>query len=280
MKLFFPHYKELSTQQKLKARHFEIVRALMLEKLISINNNPNLTNDMLKEHLHLEENKTAFYANEKTKDFIEITFTFNLFELFDCCFDLKIYVHYDETGRQTHYTPHYKEDKTKHIDTKLSNHLNINHFKNDGMKLEFYILDVDSDTSYSLIKDHCFRTPEVSNNIKNKTYFINSMDYFFDKDHRICRKTFETKKFGNECGIKYYLNEYGQPEYELLLIKFVNHIYNVKEDIDDSFLNYESVNFEDTHWFKVVNKSFYDNLNGQNRIAFLDYLKLIEMLEI
>ena len=164
-------------------------------------------------------------------------------------------------------------------ETGLIKHLNIDHFNDPSMNLNFY-LDTDlTDSIYSLIKKHCFKTPDLLDKIKKQQFHANSMTYFFDKDHKICKKNFETKNFLESSGVKYYLDDYGTPENELLLIKFVNHVNAMKTDVDASILDYSSIDFENRNWFKIVNKIFYENLNGPNKVAFMDYLKLIEMIE-
>lgn len=276
MKLFFPHYKELSTKEMLKPRHFQIMHALMCEKLNAINNNPDITMELIQEHLHLEESETSFYANEKTKDCITITFTFNLYELFDCRFEMPIYVHYDENGRQTHYSSNYEGGTSE---TGLIKHLNIDHFNDPSMTLNFYLDMEFGGSTYVLVKKNCFKTPDLIDKIKAKTYYSNSMCYFFDKEHKLCKKSFETKKVLEGRSSNYYVDDFGTPQSELLLVSFVNHVNSIKTDVDTSFLDYASIDFEDTHWFKSVNKIFYDNFNGPNKVAFMDYLKLIEMIE-
>lgn len=267
MKLFFPHFKELSTNNKLKDKHFEIVRTLMCRKLASINNNPQLTPELIEEHLHLEKDETSFYVSEKADDCIIITFKFNLFELFDCEFDLPIYVYYDAKGQQTNYSAQYKCDLTS---PKLINHLNLNHFNKDH-KLEFYLQEDYYGAAYSI----------KHNNWVNiiKLRKLTSMTYFFDKEHKICRKTFEIKQLGTSKGTSYSLNSNGDIASEIMLLNFAKHIVNIKEDVDSSFFDHTSLNLEDNQWLKVVNKSFYENFNGENKVAFIDYLKLIEMIE-
>lgn len=105
------------------------------------------------------------------------------------------------------------------------------------------------------------------------------MTYFFDRDHKICRKTFEIKQLGASKGTSYSLNSNGDIESEIMLLNFAKHIVNTKEEVDSSFFDHTILNVEDNQWLKVVNKSFYDNFNGENKIAFIDYLKLIEMIE-
>jgi hypothetical protein len=78
----------------------------------------------------------------------------------------------------------------------------------------------------------------------------------------------------------YSLNSNGDVASELMLLRFTKHVMNVKAEVDSSFFDPKTINLEDNNWLKVVNKSFYDNLNGDNKVAFMDYLKLIEMIEI
>ena len=106
------------------------------------------------------------------------------------------------------------------------------------------------------------------------------MTYFFDKDHKICRKTFVLKNIVKSNSISYSLHSNGDVESEMMLLRFTNHIMKVKKDVDSSFFDYENFNLDDNNWLKIVNKSFYDNFNGDNKVAFMDYLKLIEMIEI
>lgn len=269
MKIIFPHFKDLSKNNTLKDKHFEIVRAMMCEKLISINNNPELTNDLIKEHLHLDQDETSFYVNEKANDCIIVTFKFNLFELFNCEFELPIYVYYNEDGQQSHYSAQYKGDL---LDSTLINYLNLNHFNKDPSQLEFHLQKDYYGSAYA---------------IKQKNWVVLialrkfvSMTYFFDQDHKVFRKTFEIKHLGKSSGTSYSLNSNGDIDAEMMLLRFTKHIMNVKADVDSSFFDYNNLNFEDNNWFKVVNKSFYDNLNGENKVGFMDYLKLIEMMEI
>jgi hypothetical protein len=269
MKLYFPHFEDLSTNNKIKDKHFEIIRAMMCEKLIAINNNPNLTKELIEEHLHLVKDETSFYVSEKASDCIIITFKFNLFELFDCEFDLSMYVYYDDTGQQTHYTAQYKGDL---MESTLINYLNLNHFNNGANQLEFYIQKDYYGSTYAIKQKHWVILLHLRK--------IANMTYFFDKDHKICRKTFELKNIVKSSGTSYSLNSNGDVETEMMLLRFTKHVMNVKSEVDSSFFNPKTINLEDNNWFKVVNNSFYDNFNGDNKVAFMDYLKLIEMIEI
>lgn len=269
MKLYFPHFEDLYTNNKLKDKHFEIVRAMMCEKLIAINNNPNLTKELIEEHLHLEKNETSFYSSEKTKDCMTITFKFNLFELFDCEFELPIYVYYGENGQQTHYSALYKGDS---LDSTLINYLNLNHFNKEGNELEFHLQKDFYGSAYAIKQKHWVMLLAIRK--------ISNMTYFFDKDHKICRKTFEIKQLVKSSATSYSLDSNGDIATEAMLLRFTKHVMNRKAEVDSSFFDPETINLEDNNWFKVVNKSFYDNLNGVNKVAFIDYLKLIEMIEI
>lgn len=273
MKLFFPHFKELSTNKKLKDKHFEIVRAMMCEKLISINNNPELTKDLIEEHLHLEKEETSFSISEKKDDFITVTFKFNLFELFDCEFELPIYIHYDEKGRQNNYTSYYTGNSRE---STLIKHLNLNNFNNENDELSFYLQKDFKGAAYSIKKKNWI----ILLHLRKVTH----MTYFFDKDHKICRKSFELRNLGANKGelqgASYSVNADSNIETELMLLRYTKHILNEKQEVDSSFFNSENLNLEDTYWFKVINTSFYDNWNGDNKVAFMDYLKLIEMMEI
>lgn len=269
MKLFFPHFKELSTNKKLKDKHFEIVRSMMCEKLISINNNPELTPELIEEHLHLEKESTYFSISEKKDDFITVTFKFNLFELFDCEFELPIYVYYDEKGQQTHYSALYKGES---LNSTLINHLNLNHFNKESNELEFHLQKDFYGSAYAIKQKHWVMLLAIRK--------MSNMTYFFDKDHKICRKTFELKHLVRSNATSYSLNSNGDVATEVMLLRFTKHVMNMKAEVDSSFFNHENIDLEDNNWFKVVNKSFYDNFNGDNKVAFMDYLKLIEMMEI
>lgn len=269
MKLFFPHYEDLSTNKKLKDTHFEIVRTMMCEKLIAINNNPNLTKSLIEEHLDLVKKETFFNVSEKNTDCIVITFKFNLFELFNCEFELPIYVYYDEKGQQTHYSAQYNGESR---DSTLINYLNLNHFNKEGAELEFYLQKDYYGSSYAIKQKHWVMLLSIRK--------ISNMIYFFDKDHEICRKKFELKHLMKPMTTSYTLNSNGDIASELMLLRFTKHVLNVKAEVDSSFFDPKNIELEDNNWFKVVNKSFYDNFNGDNKVAFIDYLKLIEMMEI
>ena len=269
MKLYFPHFKDLSMNNKLKDKHFEIIRAMMCEKLIAINNNPNLTKELIEEHLDLVKDETSFDVCGKSSDCILITFKFNLFELFECEFDLPIYVYYNEKGQQTHYSALYKGDS---LDSTLINYLNLNHFNKDNNELEFYLQKDFYGSAYAIKQKHWVILLHLRK--------ISNMTYFFDKDHKICRKTFELKNIVKSNSTSYSLHFNGDVESEMMLLRFTNHIMKVKKDVDSSFFDYENFNLDDNNWLKIVNKSFYDNFNGDNKVAFMDYLKLIEMIEI
>lgn len=269
MKLYFPHFEDLSMNNSLKDKHFEIIRAMMCQKLIAINNNPNLTKELIEEHLHLVKDETSFHINEKASDCIVITFKFNIFELFNCEFNLPIYVYYDEKGQQTHYSALYKGDSR---DSTLINYLNLNHFNKEGNELEFQLQKDFYGSTYAIKQKYWVMLLAIRR--------ISNMTYFFDKDHKICRKKFELKHLVKSTTSSYSLNSNGDVESELMLLRFTKHVMNVKADVDLSFFDPKNIDLEDNNWFKVVNKSFYDNLNGVNKVAFMDYLKLIEMIEI
>jgi hypothetical protein len=269
MKLYFPNFEELSKNNKLKDKHFEIVRAMMCEKLIAINNNPNLTKELIKEHLDLVKDETSFYVSGKSSDCIVITFKFNLFELFNCEFELPIYVYYNEKGQQTHYSALYKGES---FESTLINHLNLNHFNKEGNELEFHLQKDYYGSAYAIKQKHWVILLHLRK--------MSSMTYFFDKNHKICRKTFELKNIVKSNATSYSLNSNGDVASELMLLRFTKHVMNVKEEVDSSFFDPKNIDLEDNNWFKVVNKSFYDNFNGDNKVAFMDYLKLIEMIEI
>jgi hypothetical protein len=248
--------------------HFETLHHLMADKLIALNNNPFYTPDMIKEHLDLK--RSATYINvSRDKDILKFHYDFNLFELFDFEMKILLQVYYTADGIPKNYTSHYLETD---CDALLLNKFNINHFMDNSSKLEFSLFENKSDSLYTLSKSHYIDITRLNKQVV-------TLKYQFNTDHKVVVRHFETKDLFKKETVGYPTKGYKDINIELLLVKFINHVIAVKQEVDSSFLNFNEVDFHNPDWFKVIEKNFSDNMAGTKRVAFLDYLKLIDMIE-
>lgn len=273
MKLTFPHYDELKGTHAFSADFLHRIKSMMCEKILHINRNPSLTRALIEEHLHLNNEDTSIFFPDDKKEIIA-SLSFNLFELFDCEFDLKIHIYYDKDGKVLNYTATY--GATSNDDSRLMENLNLDSFNNNTYELFFHLQKSYHGESYSLKTRHHIQLGDM------QAMMILHLTYHFDSNHEIFKKTVEVKhifKNKRKDNSKYTIEGLITVENELLLLNFMFNIINLKAEIDSSYINHDDVNLESYYWFKVIQRSFEYNMQENRRVAFLDYLTVLAMLK-
>jgi len=272
MKLNFPHYDELKSLHTFNEDFLHRINSMMCEKILHINKNPLLTKELVEEHLHLDNEETTIVFPIGKKEAIAV-FSFNLFELVDCQFEIRLHIYYDKEGKTLNYTATHEESLNG--DSRLMEYLKLNQFNKDNYELTFHLQKNYHGESYCLKTRHHIRMGDMQAMTLHLTYH-------FDQEHNIFKKTVESKYLLNnkrKDNSKYTIEGLINVENELLLLSFIFNIVNLKSEIDPSYINYDDVNFQSYYWFKVIQRSFEYNMKEDRRVAFLDYLTVLEMLK-
>lgn len=264
MNLSFPDYKELTSEESLNPRYSQIVHTLICEKLNEINNNLEFNESLIVENLKIVGHKIHFYP---IKDFVIINFDV---VFFDFKFRIPMTISFDESGKYTTWESRYvgsiKRSEMMHM-------LNLDHFNDGQSYLEFYLNKSELEEGYEIVKHDYIKTPMS----RSKTV---TLRYFFDKHHKIKYRKFKTIDADTESETSYSFEDFENLETEHLFLMFLNHIINQKETVDTTFVNYARIDFNKPEWFKKVHNMFLNALTGDKRNAFLDYMKVIDMMTI
>jgi len=263
MKIEFPHYEAICQDSTLATNNKEIIRSLMCEKLIQMNNNKKMTREYIEKNLTFDVNKVRLFNNK------ELCAVEYLFQLETVTMRLTVYINFNREGIYRDWNAQYLGSS---VNNKLMNLLNINHFEDSYSRLDFSLSTYKGDeTNYQIIKEYDIKIAESPLN-------KNIVKYSFNKNHVMFLRGFEYKNANYSTN--YSFAGYEKFETELMLLKFVKHVTKEREHVDPSFFNHTNFDFSKQDWFEKVEKVFFRNLTGDKRTAFLDYMKLIDMIEI
>lgn len=263
MTIKFPNYEDICKDSTLVNEHTEKVKELVCQKIISLNNNKTLSANDIESNLNL---KSVDVKILKTTDFCVVDY---LFELNNIPIKIPLHINFNKSGIFTHWHASYHGSSFDH---NLENLLNINHFNDNLTWLRFSLNMYEGDDwNYDLIRERDIRIPDDPHNRV-------ILKYCFNTNHVMYMRRFEQRVQNQSTS--YCFEGYEKFETELMLLKFVKHIVKDKESADSSFINYKDLDFSKADWFKKVEKMFKNNLISDKRSAFLDYMKLIDMIEI
>lgn len=266
MSLTFLNYYELEKSPDLTDIQKDILQSMLCDKFNFMNNNPELNREIIRKNVEIINTNTHFY---KSKEYVK----FNLYiKFFDFTFILEVTAYFNNAGQYTQWLSYYEGDPRY---PEIMNILNINHFNDAYSHLEFSLKDDIINEVYTIIKLNDIKLPDYP---KKRL----KLKYYFNKMHTVHCKSFETINFSiNGAGTSSYsLDGFEKVSSEILLIRFLKHIANESEMIDLDFINYTKINFDDTNWIKKAHQRFLRLLTGDKRNAFLDYMKLIDMMTI
>lgn len=264
MSLKFLNYYELEQSPDLSQAQKDIVQSMLCEKFIKMNNNPALNAELITKNINIINVNTNFY---KSKDFI--TFKFFI-DFFDITFELSVTAYFTNTGRYTEWHSYYTGSLRY---PQLMNILNINHFDDGKSYLEFSLKNDNENEVYAIIKSDNIRTPLYP---QKRT----TLKYYFNKYHTVHCKSVETKDSKSTCTSSYSIEGFEKVESEILFLKFLQHIMAERENVDAEFIDYSVFDFEDNYWTKKAHQMFFRTLIGDKRVAFLDYMKIVDMMTI
>jgi len=266
MSLTFSNHYELEKFPNLTDNQKDILQSMLCDKFAIMNNNPKLNKEIIKENVKIINTNTNFY---KSKEYV----TFNLYvKFFDFTFCLAVNAYFNNSGQYTQWLSYYEGDPRY---PEIMNILNINHFKDDRSHLEFSLKDDSINEVYTIIKLNDVKLPDYP---KKRL----KLKYYFNKNHTVHCKSFETVNYTvNGAGTSSYsIDGFEKVSSEILFLSFLRHITNAQEHTDIGFIDYNTFNFDDTYWAKKAHATFFRLLTGDKRVAFLDYMKMIDMINI
>lgn len=266
MSLTFPNYYELEKSPNLTDIQKDILQSMLCDKFTIMNNNHELNKEIIKKNVKIINTVTNFY---KSKEYV----TFNLYvNFFDFTFCLAVNAYFNNIGQYTQWLSYYEGDSRY---PEIMNILNINHFNDANSHLEFSLKDDALNEVYTIIKLNDVKLPDYP---KKRL----KLKYYFNKNHTVHCKSFETVNYSvNGAGTSSYSIEgFEKVASEILFLKFLRHITNEQEHTDIDLINYNTFNFDDANWVKKAHATFFRLLTGDKRVAFLDYMKMIDMLTI
>lgn len=263
MAIKFPNYEDICNDSTSVNEAAAKVKERICQKIIAINNNKALSARDIERNLDLKHIDVQIL---KTKDFCVVYY---FFELYNVGIKISLHINFDKNGDFTRWHAHYSGSNLKHD---LENLLNINHFNDTLSYLQFSLNIYEGDEyNYELRRERDIRIPDDP----HARVFIK---YSFNADHVMYMRGFEQR--GQNQSTSYCFEGYEKFETELMLLKFVKHVVKDKESANTFFVNYKDLDFSKADWFKKVEKMFMHNLISDKRAAFLDYMKLIDMIEI
>lgn len=263
MDLSFPNYNELKHNPSLAKDQEGRVWTLLCDKFEKMNNTPTLSRETIENNLCIYGTTTKFF---NSNDYATVSFAI---KFFDCCIVIPVHLYFNEDGQYNRWHSIYRGSIH---DLSLMDFLNINHFKDKHSKLEFSLKpDKSNQTVYEIIKESYIITQEHP---KIQTV----LKYSFDCEHNVHLRGFESKQHNSSSN--YSMGGFDKFETELMFLKFIKHVAIEKEKVDPDFLNYDLIDFKQTNWLSYVCKDFENNLIGEKRTAFLDYMKVIDMMII
>jgi hypothetical protein len=266
MKIKFPDYECFKEQQTLSSGQVDVILDLLSKKLEVINRNDELNYINIKENLTMTDYKFTFFKGHKEFVHIKLNLTF-----FKVDIELPVYVYYNSEGVMNQCMSTYT---SKYYNQDLLELLNLNHFNDDYSILEFDLEDNNSENViYSIIKYNDIKTPAWPEN-------MTTLKYRFNKYHKIEFKVFENKSRSQNCATSYGIYPFEKIESEIMFLNFLKHVMKERGNVDTAFLDFNTIDFYDVNWMKTLNKSFFNNLTGEKRTAFLNYLTVIDMMTI
>lgn len=267
MKIKFPDYAYFKEQQTLSSEQAEAIHDLLSKKLVIINRSEELNHINIKENLIMTDYKFTFFKGHK--EFIHIKFTFSFFKI---DIELPVFVYYTSEGVMNQCMSTYT---SKYYNQDLLELLNLNHFKDDDYSILEFDLEENNDEKiiYTLIKLNEIKTPAWPEN-------ITTLKYRFNKYHKVEFKVFENKSRSQNCTSSYGMDAFEKIESEIMFLNFLKHVMKERENVDTAFLDFNAIDFHNVNWMKTVNKIFFNNLIGEKRTAFLNYLTVIDMMTI
>lgn len=250
------------------ADDYQYFQDLFLNKLIEINNNPDISSDDFIDNVKIATLKTNFLYTTRYTEYSIVNFNI-FFVVFGIDIELSLSLQYDEQGKFSTLKMHYGGLDTSFFMIKV---LGLDFFKYNQALLNFPVIDDSQTDLYSILLIGKMNYVSNSN--------IISLTYGFDNTHTLVTKHVHISRRAGS--VKKQLSVISDVPTELLFIDFVNYLVAKKDDFDNQFCDYKKLHLPvdvwiDVDWLIVLQERFLFLLSSNQRDHFIDYLKVIEM---
>lgn len=250
------------------ADDYQYFQDLFLNKLIEINNNPDISSDDFIDNVKIATLKTNFLYTTRYTEYSIVNFSL-FFVVFGIDIELSLSLQYDEQGKFSNLKMHYGGLDTSFFMIKV---LGLDFFKYNQALLNFPVIDDSQTDLYSILLIGKMNYVSNSN--------IITLTYGFDNTHSLVTKHVHISRRAGS--VKKQLSVISDVPTELLFIDFVNYLMDRKDDFDNQFCNYKQLHLPvdvwiEVDWLIVLQERFLFLLSSNQRDHFIDYLKVIEM---